>query len=36
MTSLIPIIPSDYLFLFLTIGPLIGLGSLGSLVRKRI
>jgi MFS family permease len=36
MTSLLPIIPSDYIFLFLAIGPLIGLGSLRSLVRKKI
>jgi MFS family permease len=36
MTSLLPIIPSDYIFLFLAIGPLIGLGSLRSLVHKKI
>jgi MFS family permease len=36
MTSLIPIIPADYLFIFLAIGPLLGLGSLRPLVRKRI
>jgi hypothetical protein len=36
MTLLLPIIPSDYLFFFLAIGPLIGLGSLRSLVRKKI
>jgi len=35
MTSLIPVIPSDYLFLFLAIGPLIGLGSLRPLVQKK-
>ena len=35
-TALIPVIPSEYLFLFLTIGPLIGLGSLRPLVRKKI
>jgi len=36
MTSLIPVIPSDYLFLFLAIGPMIGLGSLRPLVRRKI
>jgi len=36
MTSLIPVIPSDYLFLFLAIGPIIGLGSLRPLVRRKI
>jgi MFS family permease len=36
MTSLIQVVPSDYLFLFLAIGPLIGLGSLLPLVRKKI
>ncbi len=36
MTSLMPVIPPDYLFLFLAIGPLLGLGSLLPLVRKRI
>ena len=36
ITSLIPVIPSDYLFLFLAIGPLIGLGSLRPLLRKKI
>jgi MFS family permease len=36
MTSLLAIIPADYLFLFLAIGPLLGLGSLRPLVRKRI
>ena len=36
MASLVPIIPTDYLFLFLAIGPLIGLGSLRSLMRKKI
>jgi MFS family permease len=36
MTSLRPVIPPDYLFLFLAIGPLLGLGSLRSLVRKKI
>jgi len=35
ITSLIPVIPSDYLFLFLAIGPLIGLGSLRPLVQKK-
>ncbi len=36
MTALIPVIPADWLFLFLAIGPLIGLGSLRQLVRKKI
>ncbi len=36
MTALIPVIPADCLFLFLAIGPLIGLGSLRQLVRKKI
>jgi MFS family permease len=36
ITALIPVIPPDYLFLFLAIGPLLGLGSLRPLVRKRI
>ena len=36
MTSLIPVIPSNYLFLFLAIGPVIGLGSLRPLVHKKI
>jgi MFS family permease len=35
MTSLLPLIPADYLFLFLAIGPLLGLGSLRPLVRKK-
>ena len=34
--GLIPVIPSNYLFLFLTIGPMIGLGSLRPLVSKKI
>ena len=33
MTSLIAVIPSNYLFTFLIIGPIIGLGSLRPLVR---
>ena len=36
MTSLIPVIPADYLFLLLAIGPMIGLGSLRPLVRRKI
>ena len=36
ITALIPVIPPDYLFLFLAIGPLLGLGSLRPLVRKKI
>ena len=36
ITALIPVIPSDYLFIFLAIGPLLGLGSLRPLVRKKI
>lgn len=36
MTSLMAVIPPDYLFLFLAIGPLLGLGSLRPLVRKKI
>jgi MFS family permease len=36
MTSLILVVPSNYLFLFLAIGPMIGLGSLRPLVKKKI
>ncbi len=36
MTSLLALIPANYLFLFLAVGPLLGLGSLRPLVRKRI
>ncbi len=36
MTSLIAVIPSNYLFTFLIIGPIIGLGSLRPLVRSKI
>ncbi len=36
ISSLIYIIPANYLFIFLTIGPIIGLGSLRPLVHKKI
>lgn len=36
MSSLTAVIPSNYLFIFLTIGPIAGLVSLGPLLRKTI
>jgi MFS family permease len=36
MTSLIAVIPSNYVFTFLIVGPIIGLGSLRPLVRRKI